>query len=86
MAVLSDNDRAELWAEFMRELSRDRDSVGAITKADLRAAVNALDDYLHTNASAINTAIPQPARGVLTASQKARLLRAVITQRYVKGA
>lgn len=86
MAVLSDNDRSELWAEFMRELSRDREGIGEMTKADLRAAVNAIDDFLHTNASAINTAIPQPARGVLTASQKARLLMFVIRQRYVKGA
>lgn len=86
MAVLSDSDRADLWAEFMRELSRDRDPVGVMTKADLRAAVNAIDDYLNTNASAINTAIPQPARGVLTTAQKARLLKAVVTQRYIKGA
>lgn len=84
MAVLSDPDRIELWAEFMRELSREREPI-AVTKPELRAAVNALDDFFNTNAAAINTAIPQPARGALTAAQKARLALFVIRQRWVKG-
>ena len=86
MAVLSDADRAELWAEYQREISRDGEAFGALTKADLRAAVNALDDFLNTNATTINNAIPQPARAELTTEQKARLLMFVIRQRYLKGA
>ena len=85
MAVLSNADRLELWAEYQRELSTVREPL-ALTKADLRAAVNALDDYLNTNAGAINSAIPLPARTALTTSQKARLLMFVIRQRYMKGA
>lgn len=83
MAVLSDNDRAEVWAQWMRD---NADTVGAMTKSDLRAAANALDDFLNTNATAINNAIPQPARGVLSTSQKARLLMLVIQRRYIAGA
>ena len=82
MAVLADADRKEIWAEFMRA----PDDSPALTKADLRAAVDALDNFLNTNASAINTAIPQPARGALSTVQKAKLLMFVIRQRYVKGA
>lgn len=85
MAVLSDNARTETWADAMRQLSDAREPVG-ITKPDLRAAINALDDFLNTNASAINSAIPQPARGTLTTAQKARLLMLVIQRRYVDGA
>ena len=85
MAVLSDADRLELWAEYQRELSTVREPL-ALTKADLRAAVNALDDFLNTNAGTINSAIPQPARSALTTAQKARLLMFVIRQRYMKGA
>jgi hypothetical protein len=84
MAVLSDQDRFDLWADYMRD--REVGACGTLTKADLRAAVNALDDYLNTNAVVINTAIPQPARGALTAPQKALLLVYVIRQRYLKGA
>lgn len=85
MAVLADADRSEVWAEYMREMSGNAEAT-PLTKADLRAAVNALDDFLGGNATAINNAIPQPARGALTTAQKARLLVYVIRQRYIKGA
>lgn len=85
MAVLSDQQRAELVADYQRDCSRDRESFGALTKAELRAAADAIDIYLNTNAAAINSAIPQPARGVLTTAQKARLLTAVVRKRYITG-
>ena len=85
MAVLSDQDRTDVSAEFQREISDVREAFGVLTKTDIRSAVNALDNFLDTNASAINTAIPQPARAQLTTSQKARLLKHVITKRYIKG-
>lgn len=81
MAVLPDNDRQALWADLMSELSAARQSV-SITKADLRAAVDAADAWADSNAAAYNTAIPQPARGALTAQQKARILLFVIRRRF----
>ena len=78
MAVLIDADRIALWAQWMR-LNTEACS---ITKADLRAAVNALDDFMDANATAVNTAIPQPARGALSTAQKARLLAYVVTKRW----
>lgn len=84
MAVLSDNDRQALWADFMRNFPAGETC--GITKTQLRAAVDGLDDYLNTNASAINQAIPQPARGALTTAQKARLLQFVVAKRYLSGA
>lgn len=86
MAVLSDADRAATLAEYASELSAVREMVSGLTKADLREALNALDDFLNNNAGAINSAIPQPARANLTASQKARLLMFVIRKRYLVGA
>ena len=79
MAALSDNDRATLHAEFMRV----RDNVLAlgITKAELRAALNAADDWADANASSFNTALPQPARGAMTSKQKTLLLSYVILKR-----
>ena len=41
MAVLTDEQRKEIWAEFMERLSGDRDPIAGLTKADLRAAVDA---------------------------------------------
>jgi hypothetical protein len=54
----------------------------SITKAQLRAAVDAADQWADDNASAYNQAIPQPARGALTAAQKARILMFVVRRRY----
>lgn len=84
MAAMNSADRAACHAELLRDLSSE--TLGAVTKADVRAAVDAIDQFLHDNASGINTAIPQPARAQLTTSQKARLLMAVVRRRYLVGA
>lgn len=85
MANLSDNDRRDVWADLMADISRDRESI-SISKTELRAAVDAIDAWMSTNAASLNAAIPQPARGALSASAKARLLTAIVRKRYVQGA
>lgn len=82
MAQLSAADRALAWQRVMTDLSGRRETVGALTKADLRAAVDAIDTWVDDNASAFNLAIPQPARGVLSTKQKAELLLVVVRRRY----
>lgn len=82
MAVLSDPDRAALSALMQSDWSNDRESFAGISKADLRAAINAVDAWVDSNASAYNTAIPQPVRAALTAKQKARLLIYVVKRRW----
>jgi hypothetical protein len=84
MALLSDQDRAELSAALIRELSELRET-HTLTKADLRAAVNAADAWAEANAASYNTALPQPARNALTSGQKARILMFVIRQRFIRS-
>jgi hypothetical protein len=81
MAVLSDALRIELWAAFMREAANVSNGAGALTKAQLRAAVNGVDDWAESNATSFNNAIPQPARGAMTTKQKTMLLQFVILKR-----
>lgn len=57
-----------------------------ITKPDLLAAVNALDDFLVNNAAAVNNALPAAAKAGLTTAQKALLLMYVVDKRYISGA
>lgn len=84
MAVLSAAERAACTAAFTDDKSRIREVVSGVTKADIRAAINALDDWLDTNAALLNLAIPQPARGALTSQQKLDLILRVL-QRRVRG-
>lgn len=81
MAVLSPADRREVWAEYMRALSARIESA-PLLKADLRSAVDAIDDWVELNQSAFNLAIPLPARTVLTTKQKAELLMFVVRRRF----
>lgn len=79
MAVLSNADRAALTAEIQRV----PDCPGAVTKAQLRAAFNALDDWWETTGAALaNTAIPQPQRGLMTTREKAAMFMFLLRRRY----
>lgn len=84
MTALTAPDRITGYQEYLRLRNAERDSIEC-TKANVKAAFDALDDFFNTNATAINTAIPQPARGALTTPQKARLAIAVLERRYLSG-
>lgn len=81
MAFLNAGDRLAVSAQLMSDASARRDAL-ALTKGDLRAAVNAIDDWVDANAAAFNSAIPLPARTALTAKMKAELLLFVVRRRY----
>lgn len=82
MAVLSQAERARVLRWAMRDPSLGPCS---FTKPDLVAAVAALDQFLDDNASAVNSALPQPFRGSATTPQKALLLAYVVLRRYGGG-
>lgn len=83
MAVLEDNDRRSVWAEFMQAMGpANRD--GGMTKVDFRAAVDAMDLFIANNAATINAAFPQPARTALTNVEKIGIFAWVALKRYGK--
>lgn len=84
MAVLSDTNRAAVWAKCMQDFSAGREPC-ALTKAELRAAIDAADAWADANAAAYNLALTVTARNNLTAAQKARILMLVIAKRYEVG-
>lgn len=79
MAVLSDPDRVTVWAQ----IQRDNTNLINVNKTELRAAINAADDWANTNAASFNSALPAAAQGGLTGRQKALLLLYVVRQRWV---
>lgn len=70
MAVLPDADRTFVSAEFMRRV---KSAYGGITKPQLKAAVDATDQWIDDNATAFNTALPVAARNGLSQSEKTLL-------------
>jgi hypothetical protein len=82
MAVLSDAERAELSAYFQSIESSKRTVLTGLLAADLKAAVDGIDQWVEDNTTAFNQAIPQPARAALTTQQKAQLLFYVVRRRF----
>jgi hypothetical protein len=85
MAVLSAPKRASILKELAQYMSDNRLPFN-VSKPDLIAAVNAIDDWADANALEFNAAIPQPARGLLTAKEKAQLLKMVLDYRFKETA
>lgn len=84
MAIMTNQQRFDTWADYMR--APPSGETVSIVKADLRAALDAVDQWVSDNAAAFNAAIPLPARTALSAGQKARLLMFVVQKRFAVGA
>lgn len=78
MAVLPDLDRARATNQWMRD---SKTTLAVCTKTDLRAALNATDDWIDTNQSAFNTALPVTFRNNATQAQKTLLFCYVALRR-----
>jgi len=65
----------------MEGLSSRREGL-ALTKDELRSAVDAIDGWVDTNSASFNQAIPLPARTALSARQKVELLTFVVRRRF----
>lgn len=80
MALLDAANRARVAAQWMRELTS---SLGC-TKQGVRAAVDAVDQWVEDNTAAYNSALPTEFRTSATAAQKALLLCYVAMRRVGK--
>jgi len=82
MAVLTETERAQIWRGIMRWWSApDTQADISITKAQLRAAIDASDDWIDTNAVSFNNSLPAAAKSGLSATQKTLLFCAVALMR-----
>ena len=80
MAALDATNRLRTWAQAMRDWPT---NIGwpAVTKPELRAAVDATDDWIEANQAGFNAALPQPFRGAATVPQKTFLFCYVAMRR-----
>jgi len=81
MALLTDAQRRKLWATFMSDVSAREEVFGNLLKADIRAAIDAIDGWIEANQASFNQAIPLPARTELTAKQKVDIFKLIVSER-----
>lgn len=81
MANLSDSDRLTCSFEYIEKLNVERELL-PLTKAQLKAAIDATDTWIDNNAASFNSALPTAARNNLSAKQKARLFLFVANKRF----
>jgi hypothetical protein len=67
MAVLTDTERFRVLAYWLRSAAI---AITGCAKADLRAAVDATDDWIEASQAAYNTALPAAFRTNATVAQK----------------
>lgn len=70
--------RLRTFAQAMRNWPG---AFAGITKPDLKAAVDATDDWIEANSASFNAALPQPFRGAASSPQKTFLLCYVAMRR-----
>jgi hypothetical protein len=86
MAVMDAATRIAVGALYQADASHVTETLAGVTKADIQAAIAAVDDWVVNNAASFNGALPLAARQGLTAAQKARLLLYVVRRRFETGA
>jgi hypothetical protein len=82
MAELDNTQRTQIWRGLMRYWSSKREIVNQITKADLKAAVDATDTWIDSNTTNFNNTLPEVFRTNATQAQKSLLIAAVVLMRY----
>lgn len=83
MAVLDETQRFAAWAKYMRSNGL-VGTHGPISKQQIRAALDAVDDWVNANQASFQAALPSPANAVLTKQQKAALLVYVVEKRFLE--
>lgn len=79
---LDANGRAAVARQWMRDL--DGSQSVAFTKADLQAAIIAVDEWMDDNASSFNQSLPVGFRTAATTAQKMEILAYVLWRRIAR--
>jgi hypothetical protein len=79
--ALSQADRQSTAREWIREAFERLGGTATLTTDEIRAAIDAIDDFLDNNQAAINSAFPLPFRTTATLPQKALVVAFVAMKR-----
>lgn len=79
--TLTSEQKQKLRAEFGRDLSSRWEQI-PLTKPEIAAAIDAINDWVDRNMASFNNGLPEPAKTELTGRQKLQLFLAVIKARW----
>ena len=82
MATMTDNDRIAAWAEYVQDLSAEIDLSTGTLLTEVRAAIDAADQWVDDNRASFNGALSEPFQTWATPRQKAQLLMLVVLRRF----
>lgn len=85
MALMTDNQRKAVWAGIMERLSSRHEALGTMTKADVRAAIDAADQWISDNQASFKTALPAAFAANATNAQKIELFMLIADGRHGAG-
>ncbi len=81
MADLTNTQRIKCGRAFAQKAYVDLVATANLTKADIKAAVDATDDWIDDNQASFNTALPNPFKTTATLDQKTLLFVIVALER-----
>ena len=81
MAVLTDADRILTVRQWIERAFVAQNATATLNSAQIKAAVDAADDWADANAASFNTALPTAFKNAATLEQKTLLLSFVILRR-----
>lgn len=79
--ALTDQDRQRVTNGLMRYWSKLWEPVGDVSTTELRAAIDATDQWIDDNQASYNNALPNPAKQQLSLEQKTLIFCAVAAMR-----
>ena len=81
---LTEPDRDALTDLFVDDLNTTRRPT-SLSRAELRAAIAAIDAWVDANQASFVAAIPQPARSATSVQEKVQMMFFVLRRRYEMG-
>jgi hypothetical protein len=81
MALLSDENRFFVTAKYQTNASKLFKEI-PLSKSELRSVINAIDQWIDDNQASFNSALPEPAKSVLSMKEKVELFMRVVNKRW----
>lgn len=78
---LTATERAATTLAYVQEAFVEKNAVAVLNSAELRLAVNAVDDWLEANVAGLRAALPAGVRAALSSGQQDQLLAWVMMKR-----